>query len=145
MNIVKSPKNHHLFIIIALVLYCANSFSQENTNDSAELILKIKPIYTGSIGWGDIYKCEVIEVTKGSLKDSTILLHIMVNSYDSLFLEIQEKPQKSKALNNILIGSFIQIENDLPYLNPGYAFMDSKKRTWKLVGISSPDSYREAD
>ncbi|MFH2141948.1 MAG: hypothetical protein ABIJ97_05970 [Bacteroidota bacterium] len=128
-----------LLVPIFLISGCKSRASaQDITNDSLQLILSLSAKYTGSIGWGDIYKCKVKEVKKGNIEDTTIFLYIIVNNYESIFSRGLAQPGKVSADMELqLIAHFNEIENDKPYVNFKNAFIDQKKRTWELVDLKN--------
>jgi len=110
--------------------------AQDKTIDTAQLVLRFDATYTGSIGWGDVYKCKVTEAIKGNLEDTVVILFITVNNYDSIFFRETPKTKKKSEIGSYkLKGWFRQIENDQPYVNFRNAFIDQKKRTWELFDL----------
>ena len=126
-----------VFASIYLISGCiTKATAQDNTIDTAQLVLQFNAKYTGSIGWGDVYKCKVNKVYKGIQEDTLIFLYIIVNNYDSIFFEkISKQGKKRKNAEFQLIAFFKEIENDKPYVNFKNAFIDQKKRTWKLIDL----------
>ncbi|HOY32691.1 MAG TPA: hypothetical protein PKW80_12505 [Bacteroidales bacterium] len=113
------------------------AMAEDEIIDTSQLVIRFTAKYTGSIGWGDVYKCRILEVCKGNLEDTVIILYISVNNYNSVFMrETPEKKQKSPLNQFLLIGKFRQCENDKPYVNFKNAFIDQKKRTWELFDLT---------
>jgi len=129
------------FALVFATICLTGSFStkavaQDKTIDMAQLVLRFDATYTGSIGWGDVYKCKVAEVIKGNLEDTVVILFITVNNCDSVFSRETPKTKKKSEIGSYkLKGWFRQIENDQPYVNFRNAFIDHKKRTWELFDL----------
>lgn len=127
------------FVFVTIYLGASRSrtaVAQDKTIDTAQLVLRFDAIYTGSIGWGDVYKCKVTEVIRGNLEDTVVILFIAVNNYDSIFFREPSKSKKKSVIGAYkLKGRFRQIENDQPYVNFRNAFIDQKKRTWELFDL----------
>jgi len=132
-----------VLVITGIFLFSTISFdseAQNNPADSSELLLRLTAKYTGSIGWSDVYKCNVDEVIKGNMTDSVIILYITVNNYDEIFFRkaVQEGKKAVKTEFRLLAG-FKEIENDKPYVNFKNAFIDRNNRTWEITFMKSED------
>lgn len=126
--------------VCLLVVPAAKIAAQGKATDTCQLVLRFEAKYTGSIGWGDVYRCRVNEVCKGSLEDSVIVLFIVVNNYDNIFYTQDEKTDQSIPSKFLLKGSFKIIENEKSYLNGTNAFMDQKKQTWELISLEKTNN-----
>lgn len=140
---MKTKATFFVLVLISLFLISENNSelkAQNNPVDSSQLILRFTAKYTGSIGWGDVYKCNVDEVIKGNMNDSVIILYITVNNYDEIFFRkaVQEDKKAVKTEFRLLAG-FKEIENDKPYVNFRNAFIDKSNRTWKITYLKSVD------
>jgi hypothetical protein len=137
----KSRFLYFLFVTVCLLVVPAAKISaQGKVSDTGQLVLRFEAKYTGSIGWGDVYRCRVNEVCIGNLEDSVIVLFIVVNNYDNIFYTQDEKIDQSIPSKFLLKGSFKIIENDKSYLNGTNAFMDQKKQTWELISLEKTNN-----
>ncbi len=134
-----------IFVLISIYLICgrnSKSTAQDKTIDTAQLIIRLNAKYTGSIGWGDVYKCKVNEIYKGNLEDTLIILYITVNNYVNILSGKLSQPEKKAAdVEFQLIACFKEIENDKPYVNFKNAFIDQKKRTWELIDLKNENNH----
>jgi hypothetical protein len=123
-------------LLISISFFVTTLKAQEKFIDIAMLEMRFNAAYTGSIGWGDVYKCEVKEVLKGNQEDSVVILYIAVNNFDSIFNMREVYSRKRKVIPVLqLRGTFKQVENDKPYVNFQNAFIDKKQRTWVLTEL----------
>ncbi|HNW89958.1 MAG TPA: hypothetical protein PKN48_09865 [Bacteroidales bacterium] len=117
-------------------IFITQAWAQINPIDTTQLVLRFSAKYTGSIGWGDVYKCKIDQIDNGNLEDSVIILFINGNDYSNIFMrETPVKGKKTAISEYYLSGRFRQIENDQPYVNFKNAFIDNKKRTWELLDL----------
>ena len=134
-------KTFIVLVFVSIFLICGNnseSKAQNYSADSSQLVLRLTAKYSGSIGWGDVYKCNVDEVVKGNIKDTVINLYITVNNFDEIFLRkaVQEGGKAVKTEFRLLAG-FKEIENDKPYVNFKNAFIDKANNTWEITFMKS--------
>lgn len=135
-------KKRQLFPLILVGVLLITGFFIKSTacndpEDLGHLVLNFRSTYTASIGWGDIYKCKVLEVQQGKLEDTIFSLYIIVNNYDSLFFQFKPNGERMDyPKESYLVGRFKEVPNDKPYVNFKNAFIDQKKRTWELVELN---------
>lgn len=131
-----------LFIVIFLVLLSPMClFSQESDSEKkikfseripAELEIEVNIKYTLSIGYADCFSGKVLNVLKGNLKDTSILLTVLAgdNSNLKVFTDAKE--------SDILRLYFVFNKSGEPYSTTYITgFVDSDKNSWKLVGIEN--------
>lgn len=125
-----------IIILAAIVFFycCTNRAtivqSTQNDNNMSDLRIKLKASFSGQIAYGDVFKCEVVEVIQGSLEDDSITITILSTdtNYSKILLE-RQSPE-------ILEVSFIKQEENVKYsLLPITGMVDKNKTSWVIEEI----------
>lgn len=92
-----------------------------------ELILVVTASYAGSIGYGDLYECQIKKIIAGTINESNIRISILAGDRDkSNFLSSHLYPME------VEIG-FTMVRKDEPYrLAPISGFVDKDKTSWEI-------------
>jgi hypothetical protein len=99
-------------------------------DSNAQLILVVTASYKGSVGFGDIFDCEIKQVIAGSIDETRIKLSVLAADRDTLaFISEHLNPTQ------IEIGFAIH-QTDEPYNTaPISGFVDKSKTSWKVEFI----------
>ena len=97
---------------------------------SADLILKISAEARGGVGYGLVYSCNVKEIVKGKLGQSTILLTLLAQDKGNIdFFARHESPAMVEA------GFKRNVEGE-PYPMAAISdFVDEEKTSWILTYV----------
>ena len=118
-----------LFIALIFSLSCC-SYSQPN-NNMDNLKVKLKASFSGLVGYGEVYKGEIIEVLQGQLKEDSITITILRTD-----LDISELFQDNQS-PNILEISFEKKEENVKYsLMPISGMVDKNKTAWTISEVN---------
>lgn len=103
-----------------------------------QLVLVVTATYSGAVGFGEIFDCEVRSVLVGRLEEPQIRLSILPRDKDKLgFMSMHLHP----AL--IEIG-FTVYQKDEPYgLAPITGFVDKAKTSWEVSFIREAHESRK--
>lgn len=129
-------------MIVALAAQsCSNrEDSMERKMENAQLVVIATVSYQGSIGFGDVFDCQIKKVLAGSLEESRIRLSVLAGDKDNLqFIQAHQHPAE------IRIGFARNRENEPYGVAPITGFVDSERVSWAVefmrqAGESEPDS-----
>ena len=95
---------------------------------STRLDLIVTTTLTGSVGYGYVYKCEVLEVRSGEFSEEQFILTVLVGDRKvEQFLSSNLAPRE-------LVLSFERNKENEPYsLMPITGMVDGEKTSWNLV------------
>lgn len=92
-----------------------------------QLVLLVAAAYTGTVGFGDVYTCQVRGVLVGTLTESAIRLTVLANDKEtSAFLAAHLSPQE------IELAFKMAPRNDRYALAPITGFVDAGRTSWEL-------------
>lgn len=99
-----------------------------------KLRLKLTAIFAGQIGYGEVYRCQVLEVLQGELKEKTITITILVADKEySNFLSSNPSPAR------IVVG-FEENKKNEPYARmPISGMVDTHKTSWLIKEMELAD------
>ena len=91
------------------------------------LVLILAASYTGSVGYGDVFECQVKSVLAGSMSDAAIRLTILAgDKKNARFISSHLRPAE------IEVG-FKMVRKDEPYSTaPISGFVDKSRVSWEI-------------
>lgn len=93
----------------------------------SELILVVTSSYVGTIGYGDVYECQVRKVLAGTLNASSLRISILASDGEnSRFLSSHLHPVE------IEMGFRMKRKNEPYRLAPIGGFVDEDKTSWEI-------------
>lgn len=97
-------------------------------NDKPErLILVVTASFLGAIGYGDVYRCRVVQVILGDLEDQEINLTILAGDRATLtFMSDHVEPVE------IEIGCRKRAEDEPYFQMPISGFIDHNRTSWEI-------------
>lgn len=97
------------------------------SNVLSHLVLVVTVSYSGAVGFGDLFNCEIERVLAGIIDEPRIRLSILASDKDTLqFILAHLHPQELK------IG-FTLHQRGVPYnLSPISGFVDGSNTSWKV-------------
>jgi len=114
-------------VVFVFFTHCA---TPQNKNDMNNLIVKLEASFSGQIGYGEVFKCNVLEGTQGELESDSITITVL--NIDKNYSGILSKNQTPK----ILEVSFEKQDENVQYsLMPITGMVDSKKTSWVIQEI----------
>jgi hypothetical protein len=121
-------------IILAAIVFFYCCTNPQNNNNMNNLRIKLKASFSGQIGYGEVYKCEVIDVIQGQLVDDSITITIL--STDANYSNILSKKQAPE----ILEVTFNKKEDNVKYsLMPISGMVDKNKTSWIIKEIKESE------
>jgi len=118
-----------LLILVVTLLACKNDKKKSNTNMD-KIILKINASFSGMIGYGSVFRCDVVEVIEGGLDDKQITLTILAEHKENMILI-----SSHLSPNNLIIEFKKRKEGELNSLMPISGFVDKSKTSWDIIKI----------
>lgn len=143
MTMDKNSSEFVKFNFIMMLFLCCNTHPtptktlkdmELNVNNPDLLILHISPSLQGSVGYGQVYRCESVRVLEGKFEDQLFHLVILPNQKDY-----------SSFINSHLAPEVIEIgfrkKNEFePYaIMPLNGFVDKNKTSWEIQYMKMPE------
>jgi hypothetical protein len=130
-------------IVIALLLFPVYLISTGSADLSTtaksggsmhdELELEVKVKENGAIGYAYCFNAEVINVVKGKMPDTKLLITVLAG--DTLNYGLLSRAGEDEVLNLSCVFNKFNEEYTTTYIT---GFVDSKKSSWKIISISKP-------
>jgi len=95
-----------------------------------ELVLIVTAAYVGSVGYGDVYQCQIKKVLAGIAIESTIRVSILAGDYERSRIFAAHPPPVELEMG------FVMRNKDEPYdMTPISGFVDRDKTSWEIVYV----------
>lgn len=117
-------------LLLAILCNCNPVSQSKNDNmekESDRLILRVIVSYTGAVGYGNVYKCDIIKVIAGNLDEKNITVIILAgDKANATFMDAH--------LDSIEFEIAFKMKNEMePYaLMPLSGFVDKNKTSWEI-------------
>lgn len=124
-----------IVIILAGCTHCAVGAKNEGNNaelntgkmKNAELIVQVKMEFSGTVGYGNTYDCQIEKTERGSLDQDKFMLVVMVGDSLEQFVQQHLSPEV------VRIG-FHKKQKNVPYQTmPLTGFVDNDRTSWEVV------------
>jgi len=93
----------------------------------AQLVVVVTASYSGAVGFGEIFDCEIKSVLTGTIDEHRIRLSILPSDKDKLdFISAHLHPMEIK------IGFTVHRKGEPYSLSPISGFVDKSKTSWKI-------------
>lgn len=116
----------YLLCIALFFIQCKNTTARYSSGNS--ICIQGRLSYAASVGYGDIYLCQVLEVSAGKLAADTIHISIVDSSFQKFF-------KNTYAIDKAEL-CFEKQSKKVPYhLMPINGFVDKNMYAYKLISI----------
>lgn len=105
--------------------------SCRSMHDELELEVKVKE--TGAIGYAYCFSAEVINVVKGKMPDTKLLITVLAG--DTLNYGLLSRAGEDEVLKLSCVFNNFNEKYTTTYIT---GFVDSEKSSWKIISISKP-------
>lgn len=95
-----------------------------------DLSIKLNASFAGLVGYGEVYRCEVLKVIQGQLEDDSIMLTVLHSDKDYAALL-----SKNQAPETLEISFTMKEENAKYSLMPISGMVDTNKTMWTIQEI----------
>lgn len=123
----------YVYILSAICTGCASGPLQPKSVTPApngdSLVLQVKAVYAGAVGWSELYKCDIQQVLKGSIQQRQILL------YTGTGKEFNETVEQRDPAALHILGLYRYRPEPDPGYSTGPGFRDAEDRSWLLTYI----------
>jgi hypothetical protein len=93
------------------------------------IILQVNASFAGSVGYGNVYKCEVIKIIKGDIREGEITITIMAND------KLNDAFVQSHLNKTIEIGLKMRARGEPYTMAPISGFVDNSRLSWEIEYI----------
>ncbi len=92
-----------------------------------KLVVKVTATYKGAVGFGEIFDCEILDVSVGSLNEPRFNLSILAGDKKNIdFINDHQQPAE------IEIGFKINQKNEPYSMAPISGFVDKSRTSWVI-------------